>query len=165
MRDSRPTPLSIEIDVAYVADKNIYKIIMSHKCKTLIFRCMDFRLRLSDFSKLLESIGCPEGSYDLVSVAGSGKDFLSEKNEADFLFKQIEISVCLHKAEEIIILYHDNCGAYGIDDLDAEHNQQNNDLFEIKKIINDKFSRLDFKAYIIKGTAEGKFSLEIAAAS
>lgn len=133
----------------------------NHSCQALVFRCMDFRIKLSALSELLSSIGYPEGSYDLVSVAGSGKDLLSKTQaESAFLIKQIELSKKLHCVAEIIILYHDNCGAYGIADLADEATIQKQDLKILKKIIKKKFSDLDIKTYVIKGTPKSQLVLE-----
>jgi len=77
---------------------------MSHNCKALVLRCMDFRIKLSDFAKRLEKIGYPEGTYDLVSMAGSGKDCLScLPGESEFLLKQIGLSSKLHCISEVVL--------------------------------------------------------------
>ncbi len=131
---------------------------MSHSCKALIFRCMDFRLTLSKISALLDKIGYPEGSYDLVSAAGAAKDLLSDAaDDKKFLLKQIELSQKLHCISEIVILYHDNCGAYGISDPKAECDVQTKDLEKLSQMIKEKFS-LPTTAYIVEGTASGNLS-------
>lgn len=134
---------------------------MAHMCKALVFRCMDFRIKLSVLSELLAGIGYLEGTYDLVSVAGASKDCLSVlPTEAEFLMKQVDLSLKLHCIKEVIILSHDNCGAYGIPDQKQEHEVQIRDLGKISTLIAERFTGLAIKTYIIHGTATGDLSLE-----
>jgi hypothetical protein len=122
---------------------------------------MDFRIKPSVLADLLASEGYAEGTYDLVSAAGAGRDFLSEKiGERDFLFKQIQLSQKLHQIQEVVVLYHDNCGAYGIQDPAVEHDTQTQDLAKIKSLLNSDFPSLSFSAFIIKGVSEGNLSLQ-----
>ncbi|MCX6790758.1 MAG: hypothetical protein NTV62_01015 [Candidatus Gribaldobacteria bacterium] len=134
---------------------------MSHHCQALIFRCMDFRIKPTVLTQLLSEVGYPEGAYDLVSVAGAGKDLLSNQvGEKEFLLKQIQLSQKLHNIKEVVVLYHDNCGAYGIADTDQEHQTEVNDLNKIKSLLGSEFSSLSFQAYIIQGVPTGTLSLE-----
>lgn len=130
-----------------------------HSCQTLIFRCMDFRIKSGDLKVFLDDIGCPEGAYDLVSVAGSARDLLFS-GRCDFLLKQITLSVTLHDIKELVVLLHDDCGAYGIPNLNKEDKTQRADLVEIQDVIFDYFPILQFRAYIIKGVPSGKLSLQ-----
>ncbi|OGY45433.1 MAG: hypothetical protein A3A24_01870 [Candidatus Buchananbacteria bacterium RIFCSPLOWO2_01_FULL_46_12] len=133
---------------------------MSHICQALVFRCIDFRLRPGERSDLLAGVGYPGDSYDLVSLAGSAKDILSDQpGEVAMIKKQISISLRLHQIKEVIILLHDNCGAYAIADAEAERQKQVADLAKIKEIINQEFPSLGVKSFIIQGTATGNLSL------
>ncbi|MDD5146181.1 MAG: hypothetical protein PHN39_00300 [Candidatus Pacebacteria bacterium] len=133
----------------------------NHRCGALVFRCMDFRIKPSILSQLLMRVGYSEGSYDLVSVAGACKDLLSDKSgERDFLIKQIKLSQQLHNIQEVVMLYHDNCGAYGVPDVDQEYKTQASDLSKIKSLLADEFPDLIFSAYIIKGVPADSLSLE-----
>ncbi len=78
-----------------------------HKCKALIISCIDFRFQ----SKIIEyAMGKGlEDNYDLVTVAGAVKSI----EEDSFLMEQIDISYKLHGIEEVHILSHEDCGAYG----------------------------------------------------
>src|SRR3989338_8072941 len=133
---------------------------MSHHCQALIIRCMDFRLT-AGLPKLLEKAGYPAGGYGLVSAAGAGKDLLSaEPGEANFLLKQIRLSQKLHDAKEIVVLHHDNCGAYGLADPAEEEAAHKKDLAEIKDLLRANFPGLEVKMYLIRGVKEGNLSLE-----
>ncbi len=133
---------------------------MSHQCSHLVFRCMDFRIKSSALKELLETVGCCEGNYDLVSCAGSAKDLLSAKEgEKLFLLKQIKLSIKLHHIDNVIVILHDNCGAYGIENDKEEEETQKQDLAKIEKIIKDNFADIDFKGYIVKNTPTGDLTL------
>jgi|GEM_PF-4550125 len=47
------------------------------------------------------------------------------------------------------VLYHDNCGAYGIADQEQENEIQKSDLSKIQAIIAEQFPDLQFSAFII----------------
>jgi hypothetical protein len=130
-----------------------------HGKKRLIFRCMDSRINPVKLSALLKSEGYEEGSYDLVSAAGAGKDLLDPTSNS-FLLKQVELSKKLHNIQEVVVLLHDNCGAYGIEDPKEEEQVQKLDLASIRNLMIEKFPDLAFTGYILKGTATGKFTFE-----
>jgi len=148
---------------------------MSHTCQAIVFRCMDYRIKLTKLAELLAGIGYLEGSYDLVSLAGSARNILRSRNKTlfpvpglnlltgwivnRFILLQIQLAVRLHKVSEIVILHHDNCGAYGLADPAQEEQTQTQDLRKIAEIITTKFPGLAVKSYILKGTASGNFSL------
>ncbi len=134
---------------------------MPHHCQALVFRCMDFRLKPTILAELLAQAGYAEGDYDLVSAAGAGKDLLSAKpGEADFLLKQIELSQKLHGITEVVMLYHDNCGAYGIADAGEERGAETADLEKIKNFIGSKFPDLKISTFIVSGTPTEALGLE-----
>jgi carbonic anhydrase len=74
--------------------------------------CFDDR-----FSRLLDEFVKSRGykHYDLVKVAGGAKSLAFPENEAErlFLLKQIRMSINLHNAKKVILMCHEDCGAYG----------------------------------------------------
>ena len=50
------------------------------------------------------------GEYDLISVAGGAKGIVERE---DYLFNQMAISCRLHSPENIVLIQHEDCGAYG----------------------------------------------------
>ncbi len=74
--------------------------------------CFDDR-----FSNLLEEFIKSRGykNYDLVKIAGGAKSLASPENETERLFvlKQIRTSINLHHAPKVILMCHEDCGAYG----------------------------------------------------
>lgn len=74
---------------------------------------MDFRF-VAGLQDFLRKEGM-EHSFDLVSLAGAAKTFVSPQNEAEraLLLRQIEISQRLHAIQEVWLINHRDCGAYG----------------------------------------------------
>lgn len=129
-------------------------------CRALVFRCFDFRITLGAFSRLLEGIGYREGDYNLASLAGSAKGLLSlDAGERDVVIKQIELSLKFHSIQEVLILYHDHCRAYGIEDRQMEDIVQRGDLQLIAADLKQRYPQLRAMAYIIKGVEEGAMRL------
>ena len=85
---------------------------MSHVCKNLLIRCMDFRLN-NELNKWIEKSGIFAGGCDVISLAGASKSLADggEEIKNNFL-GHIAVSAELHKAEKIIICHHSECGAY-----------------------------------------------------
>lgn len=85
---------------------------MSHSCKNLLIRCMDFRLN-GEFNKWINDSGLLDGGYDVISLAGASK-ILADGNEQmkNGFLANVAVSVELHNAEKIIICHHSDCGAY-----------------------------------------------------
>jgi carbonic anhydrase len=105
---------------------------MTHNAKALVISCIDFRFQ-SHIRKFLVDRGL-ENNYDLVCLAGS------VKNIDDFLLNQIKISSDLHHIEEIILINHQDCGAYGLEVTgDVEQEIHSQDLKKAKEIISQTF--------------------------
>lgn len=127
-------------------------------CRALVIRCIDFRIRLKPFSDLLETIGYQEGSYDLMSLPGSAKGLLSV-DESLVLTRCIQIAERLHNIAEIIIIYHNNCGAYGIDDPKKEFETQKNDLQAITLSLKIAFPRIKVRTFIMNMKPSKPFTI------
>lgn len=86
--------------------------LMSHPCKSLLIRCMDFRLN-NELNKWIEKSVLLAGGYDVISLAGASKSLADggEEIKNNFL-GHVAVSAELHKAEKIIICHHSDCGAY-----------------------------------------------------
>ncbi|PJA92924.1 MAG: hypothetical protein CO132_05445 [Candidatus Kerfeldbacteria bacterium CG_4_9_14_3_um_filter_45_8] len=74
---------------------------------------MDYRF-VDSFYKEAHALGI-EHSYDRVAIAGDIKNVVrpSKPGDAELILRQIEISKELHDIEEVVIISHQNCGAYG----------------------------------------------------
>ncbi len=116
---------------------------MSHTCRGVIVHCMDFRFG-PDLKKFMEDQGLL-GDCDIVSFAGAAKNILEETTRA-FAMRQIELSQKLHGMEEVHLVNHMDCGAYGghgaFPDIAAEHAFQVSELEKAETIIKASFPDL-----------------------
>lgn len=105
----------------------------NHACSAVVVHCIDWRFR-NLLTKLL-SERFPDG-YDLISVAGGVKD-------KDFVVEQVSISYRLHKPQCIVLIQHEDCGAYGgrqaLKDGQAEIECHERELGLIIPILEQKF--------------------------
>lgn len=126
---------------------------MLHTCSTLVINCIDFRFQtaLRDF---LNDLGL-EGKYDLFCLAGSALNITrpQKDSEQEFVFKHIEISQRLHQMWKLILINHQNCGAYGDEDSKEQHLV---DLKKAREIIKDKFPDLKVILYFANLEEKGK---------
>ena len=75
-----------------------------HTCEAVVVHCIDFRLQGYLNEWLTKRFGVK--NYDRISWAGGVKDFI-------YVQGQIDISRRLHKVKKIILINHEDCGAYG----------------------------------------------------
>ena len=76
----------------------------NHTCNALVVTCMDFRLQ--DFINDWISKNIPPKAYDRVAFAGGVKNL-------ETILGQVEISKRLHDIKKVILINHEDCGAYG----------------------------------------------------
>ena len=128
-----------------------------HQAKALVLRCMDFRF-VSSIREHLLNLGLGD-QYDLVSVAGAAKNLVDPSNPADpeFIFRQIDIAHRLHQIEEVIIINHLDCGAYGkiFNSPDEERARHVADLNNAKAMIAARFPNLRVVT-LLAGLAEDR---------
>ena len=85
---------------------------MKYDTDSVVVHCIDFRFQHYLDPWLHENLG--HFNYDRVSLAGGIFDF-------EYVLKQIKISEELHDIEQIILINHENCGAYGSEGTYARH--------------------------------------------
>lgn len=73
-------------------------------CDSLIVSCIDFRTQEHVRSWAEQHLS--RRSYDYVGLAGSSKDLA-------VILSQVEIAVRLHRIKRVILVHHEDCGAYG----------------------------------------------------
>lgn len=104
-----------------------------HNCKAVVVHCIDFRFRKT-LNEFLDRL-FPEG-YDLVSVAGGVKDI-------DFVLQQVRISNKLHQPDLIVLIQHEDCGAYGTSrafkDFSEEQSFQKSELQKAESLFKKEF--------------------------
>lgn len=133
-----------------------------HKAKALVIHCIDFRF-VRAIKEWLETQGLM-GAADEVSLAGAVQNIVSPKNEADreLVLRQIDIAKRLHFIDEVILINHTDCGAYGgrnVFTSGIEEDQKHElDLREARSIVLAKFPELKVKLVLAKIDNESKIS-------
>jgi len=118
---------------------------MSHDCKSAIIQCIDFRLQ-KDLKSFLASLNLL-GDCDVVSIAGAIKSLVQgTPEEQAFVLKQVDVSIKLHAIQEVYLINHTDCGAYGgrsaFESTEAERVAHLNDLQKAKELILSKYPNL-----------------------
>lgn len=115
----------------------------THHCDAIVVCCMDFRFQKYIRQWIDENL--KDKSFDLVGFAGSTKDLTT-------IMKQIDISVKLHQTKQVVLIHHENCGAYGAESTPERHR---NDLLIAKKQILAQYPQLQVDLYYLY--LDGKF--------
>ncbi len=87
-------------------------------CRACLVGCIDFRLHESlDRFRMNQELD-KEGA-DFIRVAGVALNLARPKNAAarDFLIDQLKASHRLHQIKEIYLVNHEDCGAYGFEEV------------------------------------------------
>lgn len=126
---------------------------MSHKCEIAVISCIDFRFwkRLHDYLK-----GEGIEHFDYVALAGGAKSLL-EDDSREVVFKQLGITVGMHKSEEVFLVNHIDCGAYGgsgaFKTIEEEREKLIVDLKSARDILREKYP--DIRVKLLLMTLEG----------
>lgn len=78
-------------------------------------------------------------TYDRVTLAGGVFDLYA-------ILKQIEISVKLHKIKKIVLINHEDCGAYGKEGTPQRHAE---DLKNAKSKIKQLYPDIEVETYYL----------------
>lgn len=117
-----------------------------HTCQALAIHCIDFRFQryLNDYLE-----GRFPGEYDRVVVAGGVKNLLLE---------QCEVSVRLHSPKTIVLIQHEDCGAYGgskeFTDLEAEKAFQKQELQKAEQTLKNAFPDIMVESFFLSLSGE-----------
>lgn len=79
-------------------------------CEAVAVRCIDFRIQKHLNEYLDERF--PK-AYDCISIAGGVKHLLSDEEEHSAELNHLLISRSLHNPKIVILIQHEDCGAYG----------------------------------------------------
>ncbi len=117
---------------------------MDHSCEAGIVTCIDFRFQEYINSWISENFR-PK-TFDRMAIAGGVFDF-------DYVLKQLEISKRLHHIKKVVLINHEDCGAYGEAGTDEKHAE---DLKNAASQIKQKYSDLEVQTYYLhlNGTFE-----------
>lgn len=82
-----------------------------HNCEAVVLTCIDFRFwkAITEFAE--NELGIQ--SFDFPSVPGAAKAINECADNADLAMQCVNVPCNLHHAEKIVIVNHQDCGAYG----------------------------------------------------
>lgn len=137
---------------------------MSHACNSLVLHCIDFRFgtAIKQFLETERHLG----DCDIVSLAGAAKNIVNpaSPSDAEFALRQIDISKRLHNINNVILINHTDCGAYGgrsaFASREEEDTKHATDLAEAKKIILDRFPGLEVTTLIAQIEPDSTIHIE-----
>lgn len=110
---------------------------LKHDCSAIVISCIDFRFQ--DFIEEWLHDNHREHDHDRVSIAGGVYDFYT-------ILKQVEISDRLHHIKTVILMNHEDCGAYG---ETGTYELHKHDLEEAERKIEAIFPHLNVITYYI----------------
>ena len=116
---------------------------MSHICDAIVVCCIDFRFQ--KFIRDWTDKNLKNKTFDMVGFAGATKDL-------ETVTKQIDISVRLHQIKEVVLIHHEECGAYGAESTPERHTA---DLKKEKNQILDKYPSLKVELFYLH--LDGRF--------
>ena len=93
-------------------------------------------------------LGGSSGLAGLIRVAGAAKTLAQPKNPRDreWLLEQVQISHDLHAARQVYLVNHEDCGAYGpeqIPDCDKELEVHREDLKAARATLQERFPDME----------------------
>ncbi len=110
---------------------------MNHHTEGIIVHCIDFRFQ-KIINKWISKHIRPK-IFDRVALAGAVKNLRH-------ILDQIDISVRLHHVKKVILINHEDCGAYGESGTLQKHIQ---DLKAARKAIREKYPDLEIETYYL----------------
>ena len=116
----------------------------NHQAESIIITCIDFRLQEAINKWIADNL--PAKTFDRVAFAGGVKDL-------DTILSQIDIAVRLHHIKKVILINHEDCGAYGEEGTFEKHAA---DLRVAKEKIKKLYPNLEVDSYYLhlNGTFE-----------
>lgn len=135
---------------------------MSHPAQAIALTCIDFRFRkaLHEFFENELSI------YDIDHKAdGGGVKMLNQEGPVrDWIFQNFDIAFNLHGVNRVILVNHQDCGAYGgskaFTSPEDEISQQELQLRQASSIINAKYPDKQVEAYLALIDSDSKVSFK-----
>jgi len=131
-----------------------------HRATALVLSCIDFRFVGLEQSFL--SNQHLDQSYDWVALAGASLALTGFPHpaEAEVFWDQLGLSKRLHDIRKVIILDHQDCGAYAslyrqpFPDLTSEQNLHAKYLNQAYEQIRQRYPDLEVELYFVKLTGE-----------
>jgi len=113
--------------------------VSNHTCDAFIVSCIDFRFQKYLKKWLGENFDMNNKTYDFVGFAGSTKNL-------ETIMGQLDISVRLHHVKGVVLIHHEECGAY---EAESTHDRHAKDLNKAKKTILEKYPDLSVSLFYL----------------
>lgn len=110
---------------------------MDHNAEAIIITCIDFRFQ--EYINNWISENFRPKTFDRVGFAGGVKSF-------DIILGQIDIAKRLHHIKKVVLINHEDCGAYGEVGTPEKHAE---DLKDATHQIKEKYSDLEVQTYYL----------------
>jgi len=130
---------------------------------SIVLSCIDYRF----WPEALPLLEKKYGEFDLIELAGGSKNLSSPTTEADrkAVLESIKVSVDLHKAKQIILTNHIDCGAYGGSKQFKSRNDEitfhRNELAKAKKIVHANFATLKAETILLERDENQNLKLSV----
>jgi len=110
---------------------------MDHKADNIIVTCIDFRLQEAINNWISQNF--QPRTFDRVAFAGGVKNL-------DTILSQIDIAVRLHHIKKVVLINHEDCGAYGAESTLEKHTE---DLKNASLKVKAKFPELEIETFYL----------------
>ena len=119
-----------------------YKFKDVHSCEAVVLTCIDFRFWRETVEFVEKELGIKD--FDFPSLPGSAKAINDCLEEDDLAFNCVSVSCDLHHAKKVVIVNHEDCGAYGGSakfggDQEKEQKFHEEELRKARKKLIDKY--------------------------
>lgn len=126
-------------------------------CDTLVITCIDFRFAVANQNFINETLQLKD-NYDHISIPGSIYSLINPETR-DLVFNKFALSVKLHLVNDVVIIAHKDCGAYGgssaFGSESAEKEILCTDLGKARALLLEKYPALAVDLYLESLIKEG----------
>ena len=109
----------------------------NHNCEFLIVTCIDYRFQ--EYINKWTAENFAPNTFDRVAIGGGVKNL-------DLILNQIDIAKRLHYIHKVVLINHEDCGAYGTEGTPQKHAE---DLKNAKAKIAEKYPDLEIQTYYL----------------
>jgi hypothetical protein len=110
---------------------------MTLVCDAIVVRCIDFRF--IHYIRNFTDTELAGKTYDVIGLAGATKDWPE-------VIKEVDISERLHGPRQLVLINHEDCGAYGADGTPERHTA---DLRQARDAVRAKYPDLQVDLYYL----------------
>lgn len=122
------------------------EILRKHKAEAIVVTCMDFRFCDQLRSAIKEAFNI--SAYDTIRLAGGAKNLSSPgaDQRRKVVLSDIAIACQLHDVRLVMLLNHEQCGAYAqaghrLDGAKAESDFHTGELEKARKVVLERFPK------------------------